>query len=251
MTERRRKRDHAHLILDYRPSEPTGWPSPIPSKIGKTIGGHTSSREFTVSGKRYRISLMPFGRHAPDPVYEPVPSDPAVDFRRTLAGKFGAYYSFRYRGGLSGQDELCVQCYSVFAQQSGAAFGAELYVAYHPDERRGDPPARSDLKWIQVARWAGTGGPSPARYVDGGARANPFYLTGGLISVFGTQVFNFDNLIEVQAPPGAGGGAALSVTYVAEAFLARDTGAKDAAGKDVIELSGGIKYGWQLRGVTA
>jgi hypothetical protein len=242
----------AHLILDYRPSQPTGWPGQVSGKVGKTIGGHTSSREFTVSGKRYRISLIPFGPgNSPDPVYEPVPSDPAVDFRRTLAGRFGAYYSFRYRGGLGGRDELSVQCYSVFAQQGGAAFGAELYVAYHPDVRRGDPPARADLKWIQVARWTGTGGPSPARYLDSGARANPFYITGGLISVFGTQVFNFDNLIEAQAPRGAGGGTALSATYVAEAFLARDTGAKDAAGKDVIELSGGIRYGWELREVPA
>ena len=42
----------------------------------------------------------------------------------------------------------------------------------------------------------------------------------------------------------------MSSTYLAEAFLARDTLTEDAAGKDVIEIYGGIKYGWQLREVA-
>lgn len=42
----------------------------------------------------------------------------------------------------------------------------------------------------------------------------------------------------------------MSATHLAETFLARDTKTKDAAGKDVIEISGGIKYGWQLQEVT-
>jgi hypothetical protein len=42
----------------------------------------------------------------------------------------------------------------------------------------------------------------------------------------------------------------LPARYPAEAFLARDTLTKDAAGRDVIEIYGGIKYGWQLQEAT-
>jgi hypothetical protein len=241
-----------HLVLHYRPSQPTGWEAPMPGEQGKTIGGHTPSKQFKLGRRRYRIELTPFGAPASstDPVYEAEPSDPAVAFKRTLEAKFGAYYSFRYRGGLKGTDELKVQCYSVFAQPAAATFGAELYVVYNPRASRGDRPADPALGWIQVAHWAGTGASSPAPYVDDGGRANPFFATGGLTSIFGTQVFNFDNLITGQAQQGSGSGAALSATYTAEAFLARDTATKDAADKDVIEIFAGLKYGWQLREVT-
>jgi hypothetical protein len=33
-----------HLVLDYRPSEWTGW------EWGKTIGGHDPSKQFTLAG---------------------------------------------------------------------------------------------------------------------------------------------------------------------------------------------------------
>jgi hypothetical protein len=63
-------------------------------------------------------------------------------------------------------------------------------------------------------------------------------------------VFNFDNPITVQPSQGKGGKHVLSARYLAETFLARDTLTTDAAGKDVIEIFGGIKYGWQVREVT-
>lgn len=235
-----------HLVLDYRPSQPTGW------EFGKTIGGYHSAREFKLAGRRYRIALLAFGQPAisPSPVYESVPGDPAIAYKRTLERKFGAYYSFRYRGGLTGQREFRVQCYSVFATPQQMSFGAQLYLVYEPDVHAGDPRAEAQLGWIQVAHWSGTGAPSPASYVDSGARPNPFFISGGLISILGTRVFNFDNPITAQPSHGHGGNRVLSARYLAETFLARDTLTRDAAGKDVIEIFGGIRYGWQLREVT-
>jgi hypothetical protein len=231
-----------HLALDYRPSEFTGW------EWGKTIGGHHFDEEFKLAGRHYGIGLLGFGQSgsSPNPVYEPVPGDSRIAFKRTLERKFGAYYSFRYRGGLRGRDEFRVQCYSVFAEPKQTSFGAQLYVVYEPDVHAGDPPAQAQLKWIQVARWSGTGSPSAASYVDNTSCPNPFFISGGLISIHGTRVFNFDNPIIAQPSQGAGGKRSLSARYLAETFLARDTLTKDAAGKDVIEIFGGIKYGWQL-----
>jgi hypothetical protein len=235
-----------HLVLDYRPSEFTGW------EWGKTIGGHHSGTEFKLAGKRYRIALLAFGAPGTShsPVYESEPSDSAIAFRHTLERKFGAHYSFRYRGGFKGQREFRVQCYSVFAEPHQMSFGAQLYVVYEPDAHAGDPPAEAQLKWIQVVRWSGTGSPSPASYVDDTSCPNPFFISGGLISIHGTRVFNFDNPLTAQLSQGQSGQRALSARYVAETFLARDTLTKDAAGKDVIEIYGGIKYGWELQGVT-
>jgi hypothetical protein len=113
----------------------------------------------------------------------------------------------------------------------------------------GDPPAEAQLKWIQVAHWSGTGSPSPASYVDDTSCPNPFFISGGLISILGTRVFNFDSPITARPSQGQGN-RVLSARYLAETFLARDTLTKDAAGKNVIEIYGGIKYGWQLQEVT-
>jgi hypothetical protein len=235
-----------HLRLDYRPSEFTGW------EWGKTIGGQHPSREFKLAGRRYRIGLLAFGQpgSSPDPVYEPVPGNSTIAFKRTLERKFGAHYSFRYRGGLKGKNEFRVQCYSVFATPEQSSFGAQLYVVYEPDVHAGAPPAEAQLKWIQVAHWTGTGSPSPAPYVDNTSCPNPFFISGGLISILGTQVFNFDNPITAQPSQGQSGKRVLSARYLAETFLARDTLTKDKAGKDVIDIYGGIKYGWQLQEVT-
>jgi len=234
------------LLVDYRPSEYTGW------EWGKTLGGHTYSKEFELAGRHYRIGLVTFGQPAgaPNPVYETVPSDSAIAFKRTLERKFGRYYAFRYHGGLSGKSEFRVQCYSVFATPQQSSFGAELYVVYEPDVHAGDPPAEAQLKWIQVARWTGAGGPGPAPYVDDQRSANPFFDSGGLIPILGTRVFNFQNPITAQLSRGQGGDRVLSTRYLAEVFLARDTLTRDAAGRDVIEIFGGIKYGWQLQEVT-
>ena len=238
------KNEATQMILDYRPSEYTGW------EWGKTLGGHHSSNEFKLAGRRYRIGLLAFGQTggSPNPVYESAPDDSTIAFKRTLERKFGAHYSFRYRDGLKGSNGFRVQCYSVFADPKRSSFGAQLYVVYEPDARADDPPAAAQLKWIQVAHWRGIGSPSSVPYVDNTACPNPFFISGGLVSVHGTQVFNFDN--PVTAQPALGQRGVLSTRYLAETFLARDTLTKDTAGKDVIDIYGGLKYGWQLQEVT-
>jgi hypothetical protein len=236
----------AHLVLDYRPSQWTGW------EWGKTIGGHHAAKEFTLAGRRYQISLLAFGQPAssPNPVYESEPADSAIAFKHTLERYFGAYYSFRYRGGLTGRNEFRVQCYSVFATPQQLSFGAQLYLGYEPDRRAGDPPAQPQLGWIQVAQWKGAGGSGAAPYVDNTRCPNPFFISGGLISILGTRVFNFDNPVTAQLSQAPAGNRVLWARYRAEVFLARDTATKDAAGKDVVEIFAGLKYGWQLQEVT-
>jgi hypothetical protein len=61
-------------------------------------------------------------------------------------------------------------------------------------------------------------------------------------------VFNFDNFVQAQAQPGDD--RALSAIYTAEAFLARDTATKDAGGRGIVDIFGGLTYGWQLREVN-
>jgi hypothetical protein len=231
------------LVLDYRPGEYTGW------EWGKTLGGHHAATEFKLAGRPYRISLPTFGQpdSSPNPIYEPVPADSAIAFRATLERKFGAWYSFRYHGGLKGRNQFRVQCYSVFAEPKQSTFGAQLYLVYEPDVHAGDPRTEAQLKWIQVAHWTGAGSPSPAPYVDNTDCPNPFFISGGLISIHGTAVFNFDNPITAQPSKDD---RVLSARYLAETFLARDTLTTDRAGKNVIEIYGGIKYGWQLEEVT-
>jgi hypothetical protein len=139
----------------------------------------------------------------------------------------------------------------VFAKPRQASFGAQLYVVYEPDVHAGDPPAEAQLKWIQVAHWSGAGSPSRASYVDNTSCPNPFFISGGLISILGTRAFNFDNPITAQPAQGQGGNRVLSARYLAETFLVRDTLTNDAAGKGIIDVYGGIKWGWQVRAVQA
>src|ERR1022692_3641840 len=44
-----------HLVLDYKPSQVTGWSLPY----SPTLGGHTASSDFSWNGKPYRVSLLP------------------------------------------------------------------------------------------------------------------------------------------------------------------------------------------------
>ena len=237
---------YGYLVLDYRPSQWTGW------EWGKTIGGHHSSAQFTLAGRHYQIGVLRFAQppSSANPVYQSEPADSTIAFKRTLERKFGAWYSFRYRGGLTGRNEFRVQCYSVFATPQQMSFGAQLYLVYRPDVHAGDPPAEAQLGWIQVAQWKGTGGPGSAPYVDNTECPNPFFVSGGLISILGTRVFNFDNPITAQLSQSPGDTRVLSARYLAEVFLACDTATRDTAGKDVIEIFGGLKYGWQLQEVT-
>lgn len=241
----------AHLTLGYRPSQPTGWSWTPGASFSKTIGGHQVAEDFTYNGRRHRISLLPGPQGTFDPVYEDTPVDPALDFQGTLAAGFGAHYAFQYLGGFPGRGEFDVQSYSVFADEPsgaspGMAFGGGPYVVYRPDLRRGDPAADDSLQWIQVVRQIGPGGP-PDSVVDNIGRANPYYVYGGLTSVNGAKVFNFHDVPQgnVQAD------VKLDVTFLAEVFLAQETGTMNAAGKAVVKVFGGLRHGWQVRELEA
>jgi hypothetical protein len=248
-TVRRKALDTAHLTLGYRPSQPTGWQATPGASFSETIGGHKVAEDFTFNSKRHRVSLLPSDASGNgfDPVYEGLPADPDIDFQRTLAAAFGAHYSFHYTGGFKGRGEFDVQSYSVFAEESfesspGMSFGGGLYVAYHRDRRRGDPPAADSLQWIQVVRQVNEAIP-PGSIVDNIGRANPYYVYGGLTSINGAKAFNFHDVPQGRAE----GKLKLDDLFVAEAFLAQDTGTRDAAGKAVVKIFGGLKYGWQVR----
>jgi hypothetical protein len=115
-------------------------------------------------------------------------------------------------------------------------YGNDLYLVYHP-ARRSHLFIGSDLQFIQVL-WSH--GPS----VVDSTTANPFYGWGsGLTSIYGSQSLSFyDN-------PGGSHGASGHLppsVFRAEVFLAQDTGIKNAAGEDIINIFGGVKWGWQV-----
>jgi hypothetical protein len=239
----------AHLVRDYQPSQPTGAPATLGQSFAMTIGGHIPTKDFTFNGKPHRVSLLEFGQSggSPEPVYENIPADPTINFRQTLAGAFGAYYTFRYLGGFPGRHEFRVQSYGVFAAESTEAlpetrFGGGLYVVYDPDLRRGDPGIHDNLQWIQVVRAIDPIAPSES-IVDNIFRANPYYAYTGLNSIYGTEVFNFHDIPQI----GIMGNGTLASQFMAETFLVQDTAAKDAAGKDVINVLGGFKWGWRVQ----
>lgn len=244
-----------HLVTDYRPSQPTGWPpeqGDLRNGIGVTIGGHVASVPFTIQDTLYEISLLAFGQtaSAPNPVYEPEPSDPTIDFKATLEKAWGAWYSFRYHGGFTGRTAISVQSYSVRVTEPTAThpqltYGSDLFMVYEPDPSSSDPPIIADLRWIEVSN---SGGTSSTEFRQ---RANPYYFPGGLTSVYGKQACSF-----YGAPAGGiaikgngKGSPALSAHSMAEGFVVHDTGRKDHAGKGTIDIYGGVKWGWQAQPV--
>jgi len=259
------------LTLDYRPSQPTGWTDFVKPR---TLGGHTAAKDFTFGGRSYRISLLPFGRPTrtpPEPVYEHTPADPTLRFRETLDAAFGAHYAFRFQGRMPDGVGFSVQSYSVCAYEQTETdpfrFGADLYVAYdlapRLGERSGELHDTGAMRWIQVSTSAGSlpgpdGGPGSvdgapsidgAPTVDNTGLGNPFHRFGGSTSVYGRQVGNFSYgvVIPYMPLPGQGDPGALSFRFTAESFLARETGRKDASGRAIVDVFGGVKHGWQLR----
>jgi hypothetical protein len=242
-------------VADYRPSQPTGWPpeqGDLRNGIGVTIGGHVASVPFTIQDTPYEISLLAFGQtaSAPNPVYEPEPSDPTIDFKATLEKAWGAWYSFRYHGGFTGRTAISVQSYSVRVTEPTAThpqltYGSDLFMVYEPDPSSGDPPITADLRWIEVSN---SGRTSSTEFRQ---RANPYYFPGGLTSVYGEQACSF-----YGAPAGGiaikgngKGSPALSAHSMAESFVVHDTGRKDHAGKGIIDIYGGVKWGWHVQPV--
>jgi hypothetical protein len=235
------------LVVNYQPGQPTGWPGGNQT----TIGGHRSSLDFMLNREAWRISLLSFGQpgDSPDPVYEDVPSDATINFDQVLTNAFGDYYSFTYAAGLNGQNRFSVQSYNVFVKEPTPffpvlTFGAEVYGVYEP---AGGPAVRADrpLQWIQVVNATGAG--QPGSFLDNSYRANPYYVLGGLTSINGNLLVNFDDTPQQFISPAVP--RDLTLRWKAEAFLVQDTGIKDAGGKEVVNVFGGIKWGWQVRRV--
>jgi hypothetical protein len=243
------------LALDYGAKQPTGWEPPYTP----TLGGHVSAKDFTYRGKKYRIASLAFGQQgsSPDPVYEDVPANATIRYRQTLAKTWGKYYSFKYQpGGLPGGGSFTAESYSVTSgrttsqtfkdrgHRASQTFGGDVYVVYHPGDGRGHLALSSDLQFIQVVyEWRGA---QPTRVVDNDVRANPFYGEGsGLTSVNGNRSVSFYDLPQW----GTSGAALAPAVFMAEVFLAQDTGIKNAAGKDIVNIFGGINWGWEMHSV--
>lgn len=241
-------RTASKLGTSYRSSQPTGWEQPYTP----TLGGHVGFKEISYNGKKYRITALPFGQPAksPDPVYEAVPNDPDVNFKQTLARAWSRYYTFRYLKGLPGGAKFVVESYSVALSKqsvisgagqtsSGLGFGEDIYFVYKPGKSRKHPAINSDLQFIEVVYGHG------ASFVDS-TRHNPFYGEGGgLTSIDGNQIVNFDDFIQ----SATGKPQAPTVTSRAETFLAQDTGQKNSAGKEIVNIYGGVKWGFELEPV--
>ncbi len=258
-----------HLLLDYRTSQPTGWPPQqhLRNGVGVTIGGHVPSASLSLDGIAYEVSLLAFGQsgNSPDPVYEGEPADATIDFKRTLQKAWGTYYAFRYVGGFSGSSAISVQSYSVFVTEPTTTrpqlgYGIDLFLVYEPDPASSDPPITADLRWIEVTNAGGRSGTEFAQ------RACPYYFPGGLTSVYGKPACSFygggqggistkassaAKRASTRRDSGAGEGPAVSQLVMAESFLVLDTQRKDHAGKGIIDIYGGVKWGYQLQAVQA
>jgi hypothetical protein len=233
-----------HLVPDYRASHPTGWPWTPGQSFGDTLGGHITSRDFTYNRRACCVELFPV-----HPTYQDTPNAGAGGFRQVVDEACGDHYLLRYQGGFRGGKELKVHSYSAFTTQNGpeTRFGADLHIVYEPDLRAGDPAADDCIQWIQVVHRVDPVG--AAVELDNLARANPFYAFGGLTSVDGTAVVNFQDTPQtgVQSPvlpdgelPSLG-----DHTFLAETFLVRDTGHRTSAGKGIIDVYGGVTWGWR------
>jgi hypothetical protein len=73
----------------------------------------------------------------------------------------------------------------------------------------------------------------------------PFYgVGGGLTSIDGNQIVNFYDEIRLSTGPAA----APRATFRAETFLVQDAGKKNAVGKDIVNIYGGIEWGLEIGG---
>lgn len=227
----------AKLVARYKPSQPTGWEPPY----NRTIGGHVVSKEVTYGKKKYRLALLGFGpaNKSPNPVYEAVPSDPKVAFKKTLARAWDRYYAIRYRGALPRGAKFVVESNSVYST-TDFDFGADVYVVYKPGRSRKYLPINSDLQFIQVVY---SNAVHPESFVDS-MRHNPFYGEGaGLTSIDGNQIVSFYDRPRL---PILGKSPRVQVDRF-ETFLAQDTGKKNSAGKEIVNIYGGVKWGFELR----
>jgi hypothetical protein len=259
-----RQTSAGHLLTNYLPSQPTGWPGQggrVRDGVGVTVGGHVASLPFTAHDAGYEVSLLSFGQpgNAPDPVYEPEPADPRIKFKDTLQKAWRAYYAFRHIGGFSGTSAISMQSYSVFVTEPTAAnpqpgYGMDVFLVYEPDPASSDPPITADLRWIQVNHAGGTPGTEFAQ------RACRYYFPAGLTSVYGKPAGSHHGGgrggVGVTAPPkgkrpSTSQGPAVVQGVMAESFLVLDTGRKDRTGKGIIDIYGGVKWGYRVQAAAA
>jgi hypothetical protein len=234
----------ARLVASYKPSQPTGWEQPY----NQTIGGHQVSKQTTYRQQKYRVTLLNFGGSgkSSNVVYESVPNDSLVAFKKTLGQVWDRYYTFRYLGGLPNGAKFVVESNSVSLAKEPVhfpngetttqlIFGADVYLVYKPGRSRKHLAINSDLQFIQVVYSTRATHPKP--FVDS-SRHNPFYGEGaGLTSINGNQVLNFYDHIGFGTPAKTLQG---QINH-AETFLAHDTGTKSAAGREIVNIYGGVK----------
>jgi hypothetical protein len=246
-----------NLMVNYQASETIGW-----GAIKTVVSDPRSPQAFTDGtndGRTYQISLLPFGQDAkvPDPVYENKPANTTINFDKVLTKGFGAGYAFNYVGGFTGQNEFNIQSYSVFAS-NGGGIGADFYVVYNPG--KGDPVINGNLHWIQVVQdnWAQGQGNTTGKgenLVDrpGGA-ASPYYDTqvkggivpAGITKIDGNQVFNFYDNVGRPSAELAEYKFQKPIEWMAEDFLVSDTGKRNDKNQEIVDVYGGIEWGWQV-----
>jgi hypothetical protein len=233
------------LVTQYQPSQATGWPAPYST----TFGGHESSAQVFYDHKSYRISVLPFGQagSSPNPVYEAVPKDPDVAFKKTLSQEFGGHYTFRYLGGLPSGAKFVIESYGVhlYRRTKGLVWGSDMYAVYTPG--KAGPANSGDLQFIQVysTRYAPSGAVGSRVDTPRSNSPAPYYGEGaGLTTVKGHQIVNFyDPGPGVPFPVSPHGGTGPQVDRL-ETFLAKDTGRRNAAGKKIVDIYGGIEWGF-------
>jgi hypothetical protein len=229
------------LVVRYEPSQATGWKFPAAT----TLGGHRSCVQVSYDHMTYRISVLSFGRagSSPNPVYEAAPADPYVAFKKTLAQAFGRHYVFRYLSGLPSGAKFVVESYSVYidrAGKEGAKWGADLYAIYEPGKT--GPAINSDVNFIQVVYNSYHPPGYGNRFVDNQYPKVPYAGEGaGLTSVNGHRIVNYyDRVMVISGPPQ-------SQVFRAETFLVKDTGRTNAAGKRIVDIYGGIEWGFAFK----
>ncbi len=236
-----------HMTLDYKPSQNTGHRY-------LTLGNNTSPLTFndgTKDGRTYKISIIPFdGKNPKSPVYEDSPANATIDYKNVLNKAFGAKDTFNYGTAFDKTNEFSVQSYSV-GGSNGGEIGEDMYIVYNPTGSDPTNNPAGSLHWIQVIwnNWADAAKPGTvANMVDNGGAANPFYDSkgaAGSTTINGKPVFNFYDIPRRSSSALATYNFAKPIQWMAEDFLVYDTGNK-VGGKEVINVYGGIEYGWQV-----
>ena len=248
-----------HLVVDYLPSQPTGWG-------GVTIGGHVASVPFTFQGKPYAISLLAFGQtgsssgpglrtraigpddrlqtHPPEGLGRPLLVPLPRRVPRTRQEPSVQSYNVLARSPTATQPAAASTHPPTRSTVNGGAvsYGGDLFIVYEPDRASSDPPINGDLQWIQVVHTHGRS------FVDGHGR-NPYYSRAGLTSIHGKRVCDFYDRPGTGVGTGVPGRGPISIANqeMFETFLVQDTGRKDRAGKGIIGIHGGIKWGWHVQ----